>query len=304
MYFDEKFEEFLKKRKPHLKKKNGELSLGIFGDDYYDQGVSILYGIIKDLICYNEDEDIYYDLEDPDCPVDPNRNIEEKINRAWEEYDGRWAINEVGNIFPAKFVQKVRTWVTLHNDLFEMLQSHFQKLTRESIDKIIDVGAAELLALCRVDDAHEEGRMVNITLDDIVSYVEPVVSWSENTSLHFLYYVLNEGIDESTIFFISPFNDLKDDKRSPIAIVHNLIALKEKEDPIPDDIFSHNLKRKILRFIREIISKRENDKILNVFLHLAYYGFMGGRIPGIKQGAFTSDDLEDDLDAFFDFLEH
>lgn len=332
-------EKFLVERRPYLVGKDGYLTLAIFPDDFFDQNLSrFCESLIDNIIYYHlglsleKDEYELYDkayeildstrprdvLLNPNYNIDPNNGLDEVIRYSLKkDLPEELSSEKIVALFPKDFFKRIKNWVIimfLEDNFLKKFYSHRQKFTSASIDKLI-----EALGICLMGTGHPT---LSWTVENTISHFNPIISWTEKVCLHYLYF---HGLSPSrSIFCIDPtiyispkellndtsdfnpedeaeieFNDYRFEKKFYFEIIPNLL----KERLVPKDIYSKELLFKVKKYIIEYTDNlpKYANTLINLFLYFVYYGFMEGRIPGIKDGGYSVELLEQELDEFFNF---
>lgn len=326
---DQVFESFVKATRSDLVAKDGELTYGNFPDDFFDQPIfefyeNIKYGIIDEYEEEEGEEDC--DLEDPNCTIDLNKKIDEIIFEELEKFkddylnDQDISINEIIDLFPEKLRLRVRSWLTVNLDevfLFEFY-THKKKFSLESLKKLIDAGVQLFLlnTYLYIQDTNE-------TMEQIEFYFNSIFSWTDKISFHLLFRTVMDLYMQCDMENIMYWVDLDafsptDTYQEYVESLLNRIIEKESKEPIPHGLFSEEVISKVKLLAEDLLSANLNllkTRILltntfkttlieagyRLFLFLAFFGFVNGMIPGIKQGAYSIGDLMRDLNDFYAF---
>ena len=162
-----------------IKKHLGYVSDANFPDDHFDQAIMAFYYDLKYEITTIEEEA----LIDPEYDIEPNKDLDEKIkNFLKNNYDkyAAYPLEELSNLFPKKFWERVKRWITMHlNVLFlSDFYAHKIKFTSDSIEKLIDLGTRILI------NAGEPNR--SLPIDHIISHFEECVLITEKVNFNLL----------------------------------------------------------------------------------------------------------------------
>jgi hypothetical protein len=252
-------------------------------------------------------------MKDPSYPMDPNSNLNDILKFSLEEDFNRICqvrnlevshyLSKIHNLFSEEFWNKLRNWVALrlNTHFLHKFYSHKTKFTEESLDKIIDAAALRMVA--SADPPKEWSK------EQILSHFNPVILVSENVNLILLYLILGSVYiggwycyNENMIFWLNHNIFIpKIRKRSEREIFSEIMPDILK--PIPNELVSSNLQTKVLNFLKEFTHFQEEHIhiVFRVFMNFAYYGLINGRIPGIKQGKYSINLLENELDELLAF---
>ena len=314
---------------------------GNFPDDIYDEVLWDFFSNLTQFIFIEKinEIDLYKiqvmmsELENPKIDFDPNKKVKEGIGYAINKFFNNNENKDFPiDLYPKGFQNKIKKWVIINLEklFLNNFHQHKEKFTTDSIHSIINAAVKYI-----IDVTYHYMIKSNGSIEDDIETINPVVSWYDTVSLpllfitidNFLYDLFNSGkIDNDIIYWIKPnkyfsFPELLDFGEESKEILEkkiNEILEIIKDIKIPDGVFSEELIKIIKKFnedilnnIYEIISDNrnycftslKNSEIIvhRIFLHLAYSGFVNGEIPGIKQGVYSSKQLENELDEFYKF---
>lgn len=246
-------------------------------------------------------------LKAPEYNIEPNKDLDEKIiNFLKKNYDNyaTYPLDELSNLFHNEFWERVKKWITMHlNVLFlRYFYIHKTKFTPKTIEKLIDIGTRILI------NAGDPNR--GLPMEDLISYFDESVRITEKVSFNLLILALIFDVSmyvydtnshyHNIVYWIDPSIFI------PIEVIgYDKLFLESipnilKEKLIPKGIFSDALQLKIKKFVAEFTEFKSEwmDTISHLFLHFAFFGFVNGKIPGIKEGVYTLKQFEQDLDKF------
>ncbi len=257
-------------------------------------------------------------FKDPTFSIDPNKDIDKIVKITLKQVIYTMPLEELYSLFPEDFWIKVRNWITmfLEHIFLWKLHTHKTKFSPESLDKIID-GAAK-----RIVDAGEPPEVWSIEM--LISYFTPIMSWTDKVRLHLLCLVFSKDLSfspyskhhhyQNLIYWLDPGIYIQIKKIDEDDLFLKIIPDILNNHPIPKGVFSKKLLSKIKKFLMgysplnpRFIRNRLRYKptwgttFYRLFLHFAYHGFVDGRVPGIKQGGYSTGLLEKELDELFDY---
>lgn len=236
-----------------------------------------------------------------------DKEIRKMINSNYYYYKDI-SFDTLPSLFPEDFWERVRRWIAMHLNefFFNEFHSYRSKFTSESIEMLIDIGTKIILGTDFLD-FDDESIPPEIWRGMMISHIDEAVCVTEKADFN----LLNLAI----IFNVSIYSYERDshyhnliywlDPREYVPIEeigYDTLFLKSipnilKKHPIPEKIFSEELKKRLMKFISEYTDFPPEwfKTISQLYLHFAYFGFVKGKIPGIKQGAYSSQQLEDQL---------
>ena len=331
MNFHEGFVVYLKSKRPDLAYREDyyedPFTYGRFPDDLFDQTLSDFYYSLAHRILPS------VNIDKNDLSFNPNEGIDEaiaeEIEQIYKKYDEEKEYFKL-EVFPEAFKENIKKWILVHleEEFLKYFHKNKGKFSDESLEKILEGGMKDIL----INGYY--GIQFGGTVEDTIEYINRVMIWFEKISFHFLYSITNEffpyylrvkKIDafwdyKNILYWLKPdayFPDPKIDNKENHEIIEimieNLLKL-EKSVEIPKNIFSEDLKANIKIFIEDLYedlhegfyqipdSLRINilDIQYRLYLHFLYFGLIDGKIPSIKQGAISIEEIEDDLKKFLE----
>lgn len=296
---------------------------GWFPDDVYDNNLFDFFSKISEIIYTPEKKPNHYDplseLKDPNIVFDPNEKIDDAIEYIvthspfYHETDIPFQTHS----YPEDFKNRVKKWVFMYLNSFFLSKffKHKEKFTPTSIKKVVDTTVKFIL-----DQTYYFTLTDNSSIEKGIEYIDSVVLWFDKVSLPLLfmsikdfYYLLNDCERFKTImYWIKPEIYFSFKNLGKIEILNTLLE-HEKSDEIPKDLITNKLFHKIRRFTEDTIMyivddfhieqdrKRLFSTGYRIFLHFAYFGFLDGKVSGIEKGAYSFDQLENELDEFYQY---
>lgn len=346
MKFHKKFVEYLKSKRPELayyEDDEDSFSYGRFPDDMFDQSLSTFYYLLAKRILKTND------INNINPDINPNEGIDKAIKTEVEQLYLNYEKDEEYfklEVYPEEFKNNVRKWIIVHleEEFLRFFLESRTKFSNDSLEKLIEAGMKNIL----INGYY--GIQFEGSVEGTVEYINRVMVWYEKISFQLLYLIIDDfyrylygrgfiigGIYKKIQYWIKPekyFPPLKvkesKNYRSLDLMINNIMKI-ENSNAIPGNsyewgvnnfnsvvIFSEELKKKIKKFIKDILKHNVNlcedgevipksllKKLYEIgyrlFLHFAYFGLVNGKIPGIKQGAYSTDQLERELDEFYQF---
>ncbi len=288
---------------------------GWFPDDVYDNNLMDFFSKISKIIYTPEKESSHYDpmseLKDPNIVFDPNEKIDEAIDYVFTHppfYD-KVDIPFQTHSYPEDFQNRLKNWVTIYlNNLFlGKFYKHKKEFTLTSINKVVDATVKYIL-----DQTYYFTLKDNGSIEKDVKYLDSVVLWYDKVRLPLLFSVIDTFYNlfpysttfKNIMYWLKPkiyfhYKNLKEQE------VIETILKHEKSEQIPKGLCSKKLLIKVRKFTDGILSEFDETNLFDVgfrlFLHFAYYGLLDGTTPGIEQGVYSFNQLEKELDEFYQY---
>lgn len=327
--FRDIFDAFLRANRPELICPYEPYGLnptyGRFPDDVYDQNLWDFFRDIAEKIYFDnidlsdssKTRDLRSEMKNLTINFNPNERVDESIKYGFAKspFHQDKDITFQTLPYPKDFQSRIEKWVIINlNDLFlNKFYIHQERFTSGSINKIVEATTKFILDQTYYFALKDKG-----SIEKDIEYLDSVVLWYDKVNLALLFSIIDDLYNlfpygktyKDIMYWIKPriYYPYKNLKELEIL---NTILENEKSDQIPIDLCSKELLIKIRSFTDEILSNVLNnskplrDKLFDVgyrlFLHFAYFGFLDGEVSGIEQGTYSFDQLEKELDEFYQY---
>jgi hypothetical protein len=285
------------------------IELGIkqmFGMDYSEHLRELFEEIIENIIQNSKGKKNHPAITEIDSIIDPNDNLDEilaisfknQVNYMGKKHNLLFKQKEI----PKNLISMAEKWIYLDlKDFFEIVfekDYKFQKFTEQSIVKLVKK-ALDLL-LSEIYFIYYEYDYGKIEEEDYLEQdIFPVIKYTEKARFQWIagqiYYATDYLVNPSLLF----------DEENMITQY-----IDQRVEEIPKDQLKEEIRHKIYKFVKKVLydvyHEEDESQIkysLNLFLYYSYFGVIDGKIPGIKQNAYSFEELMKDMDSFIEYLE-
>ena len=280
-------------------------------------------------IKYEGNEELF-DYESPNCIIDLSIiDVDEAVANIFKDDD---FMDKLMEAYPKEYLNTVRNWMIMNLDDFFLFRYYdlVNKFSSDSIDNIAIGGVKNLLQSQFFIIRDNIGTIE--TIETWIIYIYQICSWYEIAHPELIYKVIDKlfiyigdfrvrdyymkimFLIEPEKFVQFPFKKGMGKNVFLECIIRDFLDVERSSD-VPDDLFSSDIENEVRNNIEKRLMNRIQKENVNLddknypkiyqnlldlgyqlFFHFAYFGFVNGKIPGIKQGASKIDDLRFEIE--------